>query len=307
MPKIIVPSFGCILEPPDERDFDGELLSGDVQSQTELPKEFRVSNKQEYTNQRHIPSCVGHAVAGMKSTQEGRRLSPRDIWKKGREIYNYTGYGAFITHTLKATINLGILPYDTYEENSEFMSVSEYLDITLTEKEKAEALEFRASSYWRAGFGAKDIESIKRQMFELNTEMVTSMNWRAEFNLLNKGVLPIPKTDPTYGHAYRFCGWATNSGGREYLIFANSWGKEWGENGDFYVYTDQLDLYDMQLVKNPWSPKYYHVNGNKITWLNQERDFYWGRDAGYWGDWSDHVLINDIEIVHTDVMRITKE
>lgn len=336
MPKIIAPTHGCILEAPDERDFRAELLlstSGTNEQDkpvAPLPKSFKVSHTQPYTNQRYIDSCVGHAVAGIKSQQERTSLSPRNIWVGARELRGWTGafeymYGAYITDALKFVVQNGVTTYGLVEEDALNMSRAKYLRPEYTPEQLTQALQYKAESYWRGGYGtsAQTIETVKRAMFELDTEFVTSMTWHTEFNNPKGGVLPLPKTR-VEGHAFRFRGWETKLN-RERLIFANSWGLDWGDQGDFYIYTDQLHNYDLrgwymfydmpkdqariinnyqkQLIKNPWSPKVYIVTNNNITWIETEKDFNWARTV-LWGDWKDIVTVEDIEIVETNKVYV---
>lgn len=326
MPKIIAPSFGVILEAPDERDFDGELILSS--GQEELPSKFRVSNTQPYTDQRHIPSCVGHAIAGAKSQQENTPLSPRHAWQLARDYYNYTGYGAYITHGLKAITKQGIVPFGTVEEDPHdtFMTQDEYMRPKITEEQLLKAQKYRARSYWRMayGTGTNVVQTIKRALFQYDTELITSMTWHKEFNRPRNGVLPSPKT-PSEGHAFRLVGWDTKRG-RERLIFANSWGLDWGDQGDFYVYTDKLHEYDFRswfmindipkdqariinqyqgkLIKNAWDPKVYIVSNKHISWINSPAILNWGANV-LWEDWGDIITVEDIEIVGTDTMSLT--
>lgn len=57
-----------------------------------------------------------------------------------------------------------------------------------------------------------------------------------------------------------------------------------------YSIGNEVDLvkkYEGKLFKNANSPKYYYSNGKEIAHIKNEKSFYFGRDAGFWGDWGD--------------------
>lgn len=298
-------SLGCVLEPPDARDY----LYDDIAGGGELPKEFVIQAPHLYQN--GVDSCVGHAIASAKSVQEKETLSPRYQWHLAKLEQGYRGWGTSVSLCLKQLVANGALPYGTFDEDVH-VNREEYMRLTVSDELKQIAQQYRAKSYWRAGYGSKGIETVKQALYEQGTPLVTSMQWFDEYNSPVKGFLPKPVTS-AYGHAFILKGWKVDKKGREYLVFQNSWRKTWGDKGDFYIYTDELDTYRLgsyyaitdiesdkalilsrykgKLIRNENSPKHYFVGKGKIAWIKNEASFYFGRDNGFWGDWNDTITI----------------
>lgn len=304
-------STGCIIEPPDERDYKYEVISG---GRTDLPKEFIIKDVPHFY-QNGIDSCVGTAVTGAKSSQDKIKLSPRVAWHNAKKIDNYKGWGARISNALKGLMDTGLLPYGIYNEEVVGVDRDDYMKLELTTADKLLAEKYRAKSYWRAGYGATNIPSIKQALYEQKVPLVTSMTWRSGYDRPTRGFLTPHSGEQVYGHAFICKGWGVKNK-REYFVFQNSWKNTWGDKGDFYIYTDELHLYSLggfyvimdmpkdkasilanyqgQLIKNPNSPKVYYI-GKQIAWIENEEKFKYGRGEGWWGDWK------DIETIDTPI------
>lgn len=299
-------NLGCILEPPDARDY----LYDDIAGGIELPKNFVLDAEHVYQN--GIDSCVGHAVSAAKSVQEGEKLSPRYQWHLAKKEQGYKGWGTSVSLCLKQLVANGALPFGTFNEDVVGVDREDYMRLEVSEALQELAQKYRAKSYWRAGWGTTNLEMVKQAIYEQKVPLVTSMQWYREYDKPIKGFLPEPKT-PSYGHAFILKGWKTDSKGREYFVFQNSWRDTWGDKGDFYIYVDELDKYRLgsyyaitdiesdkakilatykgKLIKNADSPKVYYVGKGVIGWIKNEPSFYFGRDAGFWGDWKDVITI----------------
>ncbi len=301
----IVQRTGCHLEAPDERDFDYELIAG---GQSELPERFRVQTKQ-ILNQGSIDACVGFAVATSKSVQEGKELSPRFLWSLAKAQQSYVGWGTYISYALKALVNDGDVLYGEVSEDVT-MDRDSYMRLNVTPELRSKAAPNKAQSYWRvrAWNTHKDIEAVKQALYEEKHPLITSMRWYSPYNNPIKGFLPQPSGNGL-GHCFVLVGWDTDQHGREYLIFQNSWSEHWGDNGHFYIHTDELEEYGLgsfyaitdipldkgkilskyagKIIKNTNSPKVYYVNGKQIAWIKNEPSFHFGTDSGFWGTFAD--------------------
>lgn len=294
-------SLGCVLEAPDERDYDYNLLAG---GPMELPESFSLDVPHFYQN--GIDACVGMAVAAAKSVQEQVKISPRYAWHLAKKMQEYQGWGTYIKYCLKGQKEEGALEFGTVNEEVVGVDRTVYMKPHVTDDMKKIAELYKIKSYWRAGYGAGDIQSLKNALLQEKVPLITSMQWYKEYDSPKKGFLPKGVT-PAYGHAFILKGWDVDKNGREYWIFQNSWRPTWGNNGDFYIYIDEMDQYDLrsfyvitdiesdkasilakydgQLVRNADHPAYYYVSQGKIAWIKNEESFYFGRGAGFWGDW----------------------
>jgi hypothetical protein len=148
--------------------------------------------------------------------------------------------------------------------------------------------------------------------------------WYEEYNRPVKGFLPVGRT-AVGGHMIVLDELAIING-ELCGVFANSFGEAWGEKGYFYIpirefqarglgsfwftldvegnYAKILNRYQGQLIKNQSSPKVYYVKGNSVTWVRNERAFFWGRDdMKVWGNWPE-VLTIDTPITETETLFI---
>ena len=63
---------------------------------------------------------------------------------------------------------------------------------------------------------------------------------------------------------------------------------------------EEVDLnekYLGEVIRNANSPEHYHVSKDQIALIKDEQIFAYGRDNGWWGDWSDTITIEE-EINH---------
>jgi hypothetical protein len=308
---------GCVLEEPSIKDYDYELIAGS----TGVVAPVKAKAKVIY-NQGDIDSCVGMAVAGQETVQNGIVVSPRIVWAGAKEQDNFQGWGTTIKKGFESLINKKTLPFGDIDE-SVAIPRDEYMRVTLTDAQKKKAESYSISSYWTIINREANVPLIYDALKNGNA-LVTSMMWHSSYNRPVKGFLPQPDTS-VGGHAFildelriingELCG-----------VFANSFGPSWGEKGYFYIPVREfmsrglgqfwvsvdiesntakiLNRYQTKLIKNANSPKVYYVKGNAITWIRNERAFFWGRDdMKVWGNWAD-VLTIDTPIVETETLFI---
>lgn len=310
---------GCIIEPPDERDFLYEDIAG---GEVVLPKEFEIKNVPHFY-QGPIDACVGMTVAAAKSLQEGKKLSPRVLWAMAKAAQGYRGWGTSITLTMSKLAEFGDTLFGKFNEEVLGVNREDYMRVTLTDAIKADMEQYKIKSYWRAGYSHRLIEQTKQALYEQNIPLITSMDWYSEYNYPTNGFLPNKRENAAGGHAFILKGWRTDKKGREYLVFQNSWRETWGDNGDFYIYTDELQNFGLgsfyvltdieldrakiisrykgQLIKNAKrddmteaeAAKVYYVGPNtgKLIWIENPAKFEYGRDERWWGDWGDIITI----------------
>lgn len=224
------------IDDADERNFPYEsiALGGP------LPLEFELETVT--TSQRAIDSCVGHAVAGQKSDQEFVQISPRDLWSRCKEKQNFQGYGTSINLALKALIEFGACEYGMVDEDST-VPRDKYMRVTRSEKVLENAAIHKSGSFWFMRPNAYEL--IKEALMNERISLVTSFEWKKEYNKPVNGFLPIGKTSSN-GHCFRMRGWFMHhfkDGIDEVWKFKNSFGVKYGVNGDFYIRRRDLPQY----------------------------------------------------------------
>lgn len=302
--------LGCILEPDDPRNFDySKIMSF---GQAILPDNFIIDDPY-YFNQGDKDSCVGEGIAGAKSVQEEEAKSGRFLWSLAKKSQGYIGWGTTVQRAMKALIDIGIpklttIPDDVSLSRDEYMKICD----NVGEDVYKEASEGKISSYWY--IYPFNTEMLRQALFTERVPFVTTMMWHRSYNDPKDGYLSEPDV-AVGGHLYRWIGWETIYGRRRW-IYRNTWSKKWGDNGNFYVWEDEmvskykmgtyfiivdipkdkaylLNKYQGQLIGNPGKPEYYFVSGKDIIHIKNENAFYLGREQKWWGDWGDRIDIPD--------------
>lgn len=304
---------GCQIEPPKSTDYPYEIIAG--ASSEPLPKEFEIDMPWHFY-QNGIDSCVGMAVANAKSVQEGKEVSPRVLWGLAKKEEEYKGWGTYVNLVLEALIKIGTTDFGYLNEEVVGVDRMDYMKFPVDEALKNAAKPNKALSYWWVKgwqWGEYDVEVLKRAMFDEKMPLITTMWWYSSYNTPVNGFLPLPFGDRS-GHAFVLRGWRVDQNGREYLVFRNSWRKEWGIDGDFYIYSDEVHKYHVstcyvitdipqdkasiiakyqgKLIRNANKPEHYYVGKRYIAHIKNEKSFYFGRDNGFWGDWGDTITID---------------
>ena len=302
---------GGRLEAPDERDFKYELLIGGADTEV-LPASFEIPLN-FWFNQKKIDACAGHSFAALKSNQEGVVVSPRVVWGLAKKKTDYIGYGSSFQECFAGNKEIGSPEYGTIDESTD-VDREKYMRFELTEELKEKSAPHKSQSYWVV----KGWQNVKKALIKENNPLVAYCDWMTSYNYPVNGFLPLSNNVNAGGHLFIVRGWATDQTGREYAKFRNSWGKGWGKDGDFYVYADELDKYDIkaffaavdmpkevakivnkydgQLIKNAEKPDVYFVKAGKIIAIQNETMFNIGKSTvgkapAWWGDWKDIVTI----------------
>jgi hypothetical protein len=206
--KLNLPINACIPSPIDSRDV---LLSAVSSSPTRIPLEFPPLFDLNISDQNGFPHCVGYASATIKEEKENRErnsvIFDGDwIYKKCKEIDEAPNLqGTYLRVAMKILQKTGAKPLNSPEAN--------------------------AGAYRIGGYARVDnntFEGLKRAI-AVNGALL------AGFTGSNEGwgsadIRP-PKTgERTWGHAVALVGYK-----QDRIIIQNSWGKEKGDGGFFYM------------------------------------------------------------------------
>jgi len=199
------------------------------------PLSFKLNNlPNEILNQGVTGSCVAHAIAVHANVKE--KMDPvisRDIKFSTEFIYGlrladqYFGVGMYIRDAAKNSIEYGLLPYEYLKGNNEYQKAAQEV-ISNIESFKTKSIPFRNSEYCRCD----GIDNIKSAILSLKLPVIVNIKVTDDFyNPNSDGTANIP-TDfsKAGGHCMLIYGW--NEKG---WIIRNSWGKNYGLNGDVIV------------------------------------------------------------------------
>lgn len=207
--KKVSTDYGWVESPVDFRDFQ----FGAISELVPLPEEYKTPFVLRISDQTNKPMCVGYAGATIKELMERKERNFMDF--DGDWIYNqakkYDGMpdtaGTYFRMALQVMQKIGTKPLDRTE---------------------AEAGNYKIGGYARV---EPNLDAIKQAIYQNGAVL-------AGFKISNEGwntpFINPPRTgETTYGHAVATCvGFNKN-----YIIFQNSWGKDFGDNG--YGYLDR--------------------------------------------------------------------
>lgn len=220
--KFKIPPGGLLPSPPDSRD----LLLSYIQSPVpirELPENYIIPYVLPVMNQGQEPSCVGFSCALIKGEKERREQNQIDfdgswIYKKAKEIDGIPNTpGTFFRIGLKVLKDFGAKPLDQPEIMASKYKIGAYVKVDDT-----------------------SLNGLKSAIYQngviLSGFIGSNEGWQSAY------IRPPKAGEKTWGHAIAFIGWK-----KDYLIFQNSWGLNWGDKGLGYV---NVDVYP---VLEAWS------------------------------------------------------
>lgn len=203
-------------------------------------------------NQATIGSCTGHASTGLievclkKTYGKTIDCSPLFQYKITRNFLKWSGdTGAFLRSAMGSLALFGVVP-ETYWP----YVVADY------EKEPtafvyAMAQNFQALKYYRLDTPGLDkntlLQSIKNTIAYCTPVMFGFTVYKSIANVTSNGLLPFPTSSDAVagGHAVLAVGYddslqCPNASTRGALLVRNSWGKDWGEAGYFWMPYDYV-------------------------------------------------------------------
>lgn len=249
--------LGCILEPgePNGLSAYSALGIGGAAVGVELPKTYVAKGFEKWFNfnadgivttnpsemkikdQKTRPSCVGQSSAYQKGAIEGKEISARDVYRQAKRLDGYgdpLSWGTTLGAGQDAMVN-GAADELLVPEPDGSWDIGRYVDladVTDAVKQSRDENKSKSSFYvYRYDF--------KETLVKTQTAIVTSCMWYSSDSAIGyDGLMQMPTGSQQGGHAFVIVGWGyriVNGQPIEVLIAPNSWGKEWGDNGVFYI------------------------------------------------------------------------
>jgi len=201
-----IPPSGCVPSPLDKRDvLTSEISPTPKRISEDYPPPF------DLTILRQVgPSCVGFSSALLKQEKELRERISRVfdglwIYRKCKEIDNYSGAGTYLRVGLKILQKIGAKPINEPE---------------------SEAKNYKIGGYARVD--DLSFEGLKKAIY-INGALLAGFTgsnegWQSAY------IRPPKRGEKKWGHAVALIGY-----NKDYIIGQNSWGEKWGDKGLFYV------------------------------------------------------------------------
>ena len=263
--------FGFIPGETDPRDYVFGV------SGAAIPEEYLPEVKADVHDQGTVNNCATHALSASLENSLGGKIAFG--WYYGNRRYSdHKGQGTIERDLLKAAQKDGGLIWARYPYEEEMVKAMERFEAS-AESLLPEARTLTIGDYWflnsfdevrRALFAGKTVQ-LGFQVFA-GIKRVTAAN----------PVLPEPKIrdesleECLGGHMVWATGYCVRDGVR-CIRCRNSWGPEWGENGDFYIpegyftWSERMG-FPMPLVE-PWA---FELGDH------QEQPSGWYKDGGSW-------------------------
>lgn len=224
MAKIIdyTKQTGCIPSPVDKRDVLASQVSPFVQR---IPAECPPPFDLEILDQKTEPSCVAFATCAVKQERELRERIVETfdgswLYARCKETDGLPNLaGTFIRQGLKMAQKLGVKPLN---------------------KPESEAYKYRIG-----GYALVDglLEGLKKAVFVSGAVVAGYTGSNAGWQ--SKTIRPPKAGEPTWNHAVAIIGYT-----KDQLIIQNSWGKNAGDKGLFYVPKDYLPFESWQILSD---------------------------------------------------------
>ena len=203
---------GWLKDSRDERDFPAKKL---IFAEMPLPSNYFVYPDTPVYNQGSHPACVGYACAGIKSDEE---------YLQGKSQYLFDGL--WLYNECKKID--GIPGEDgTYLRFAmQVLQKQGMRQMVLPCRKKSPDSYWQIGAYYRIENDAAD-DFIKQIIFQYGSISVGSLWYESWMNMGE--IFPVPDSQ-NGGHAYRVCGWRSDSPAG--WVVVNSWGKLlWGKAG----------------------------------------------------------------------------
>ncbi len=221
--------FGFIPGESDPRDYVFGV------SGAAIPDEYLPEVKAAVHDQGQINNCATHALSAALENSLGGKIGFG--WYYGNRRYSeHKGQGTIERDLLKAAQKDGGLSWEKYPYEEEMPAAMERFE-KVADGMLAAALKLSIGNYW----ALRSFDEVRRALYEgkfvqLGLQLFAGIKKVTAEN----PVLPEPSISGTQveewlgGHMVWATGYCVKNGVR-CIRCRNSWGEDWGENGNFYV------------------------------------------------------------------------
>ncbi len=246
---------GCLPPLKDYRD----ILGSSLLQETTLPASYSIPYKLKVKDQNGRPACVGFSASLIKEEKELREKNNIEfdadhLYAECKKIDNYPGAGTYLNMPFKIMLKNGIKELNGTE---------------------ADMAKYRIGGY--VALDDLSHEGLKRAIYQWGAVVAgyaySRQGWATEY------IRPPKAEEATTGHAVALTGWNP-----DYLIGQNSFGKEWGREGMFFVSKDYRPFAAYAIIvdlPNNWQelldanvnlpkPTYFFTNNLYYGLINDE-------------------------------------
>ena len=282
--------FGFIPGESDPRDYVFGV------SAAAIPEEYLPEVKAAVHDQGQINNCATHALSASLENSLGGKIGFG--WYYGNRRYSeHKGQGTIERDLLKAAQKDGGLSWEKYPYEEEMPAAMERFE-KLAEKLLPDSRKLVIGNYW----ALRSFDEVRRALYEGKFVQLGLQLFAGIKKVTAKNpVLPEPSISGTQveewlgGHMVWATGYCVKNGVR-CIRCRNSWGEDWGENGNFYVpegyftWAERMG-FPMPLAE-PWAfelgtheeqPSGWYKQDGKWRFRKEGKDVTgWLQDKGSW-------------------------
>jgi len=269
---------------PDEKD-ERDLLATQFLPQKEveeLPKSFNLMSQMTAIQIQFYGSCTSHSIDGIaeylekKETGQETKLANRFIYHNTKVISGlWNDEGDYLKNGVKSYVEYGV-PLESDFPDTQDVPWSTYVSKKPSQEVYDKALKYKAEGYLKVD---PNLQAFRNSLYQNKTPVALGMNWYKSYKPDKTGRLPLPEGNAE-GHAISYVGWEEDN--KDW--FRNSWGTSWGNNGYFYIPTNEFTshsfwngwiLYDLP---NDWQNKVKSMHQRYI----KDKEQYFKHNNIYW-------------------------
>lgn len=241
--------YSHIPDTPDERDYIYKTATTTFPTSVDLRPQMS-----PIVDQGQLGSCTANAIAsGLREYMEiinGQsltRLSRLYLYYKEREIEGTLSEdsGAYIRDGMKVLQQFGCAPETEFPYD-----ITKFKDAPTAIAEQ-DAATFKVAEYHRiTSYDDMKAALANGQPVVIGITVYESFE---TYDVSNGGLLPTPDTTKEKmlgGHALLAIGYNPKEHPGDYIVIRNSWGKDWGDNGNCYM---PKSYWDNGLVNDMWT------------------------------------------------------
>lgn len=239
--KVEVKGLGALANPVDTRD----ISLARVQAPVALPRSYKTDiAKLTRRDQKATGSCVGQAGAALVDffnlLEEGKSAdaAARGLYALCKARDGLKAEGTYPRVLAKVLTDIGA-PTTKHVKEDFTLRESALIDVPETKELLADAYPFRVDTNY--AWVAEDVESLKQAIYQ-NKVILASLLVGDD-----KSDGRMTAVNPRGRHYILLFGFETRSNGDTKFLFLNSWGKDWGKNGEGYFYFSDMvgKIYDV--------------------------------------------------------------
>jgi C1A family cysteine protease len=232
-----IQGLGWLPQLPDHRDFKlgapspmlGVLFVPNPPSVDLRPKIDWIYNQgQENSCTAHCSASMDKFIRRMKKQPDFDASRAFQYWNtRNLEGTEHQDDGAYIRDAMKVLNTIGAVPEESWEYNASTLYAVPPQALYPTAEQN------KITTYWQINQTRNDLQYCLAQGFPFvfGIEVFDAMD---SYEVARTGIVPMPNSGDKVlgGHAIMCVGYDNS---KQWYIIQNSWGKDWGDKGFFYL------------------------------------------------------------------------